>query len=301
MLRDFAKINTFLTVVREKSFSRASKKLGISQPAVTQQIKLIEIYMKTPIVDRKKNGIGLTHEGKELYKIAQKLERFINNTEIELLQAIQKNQTFVIGTSPSIGKYILPNFLGEIKDTIDNEINVVMDDSLEILQLLDERKINLALVGKLNNNSNIVFREWIDDELVLCSNEKLPKFLNKDQLFDYQWIIRNEDSPVHKIAVEKFTSSLIDYTKLDTLSAINSTTAIKRTLLKTKNSQKPIIALISKHAIVDEVENGELFTSRIKGIKLKRKLYMAYPKEEKKDAFVNKAVHFIMTKSKNIK
>ena len=42
MLKDFSKIETFLTVVREKSFSKASKKLGISQPAVTQQIKLLE-------------------------------------------------------------------------------------------------------------------------------------------------------------------------------------------------------------------------------------------------------------------
>lgn len=72
MLKDFSKINTFLTVVRERSFSKASKKLGISQPAVTQQIKLLEAYIKHPIVDRKKNGIGLTKEGKELYRIAQK-------------------------------------------------------------------------------------------------------------------------------------------------------------------------------------------------------------------------------------
>ena len=44
MLRDFAKLETFLTVVREKSFSKASAKLGISQPAVTQQMKYIEEY-----------------------------------------------------------------------------------------------------------------------------------------------------------------------------------------------------------------------------------------------------------------
>jgi DNA-binding transcriptional LysR family regulator len=57
MLRDFSKIETFLTVVREKSFSKASKKLGISQPAVTQQIKLLEAYFDTKIIERKKNGI----------------------------------------------------------------------------------------------------------------------------------------------------------------------------------------------------------------------------------------------------
>ncbi|MCG3716272.1 LysR family transcriptional regulator, partial [Aliarcobacter butzleri] len=51
MLTDFAKLETFLTVVREKSFSKASAKLGISQPAVTQQMKFIEDYLDVQIVD----------------------------------------------------------------------------------------------------------------------------------------------------------------------------------------------------------------------------------------------------------
>jgi hypothetical protein len=44
MLKDFAKLHTFLTVIKEKSFSKASAKHGISQPAVTQQIKFIVCY-----------------------------------------------------------------------------------------------------------------------------------------------------------------------------------------------------------------------------------------------------------------
>lgn len=77
MLKDFSKVETFLTVVREKSFSKASKKLGISQPAVTQQIKLLEEYLDIQIVDRKKNGIKLTTAGEELYKVALKLEKHL--------------------------------------------------------------------------------------------------------------------------------------------------------------------------------------------------------------------------------
>ena len=56
MLKDFTKLETFLTVVQEKSFSKASAKLGISQPAVTQQIKHIEEYLDTQIVERRKNS-----------------------------------------------------------------------------------------------------------------------------------------------------------------------------------------------------------------------------------------------------
>ena len=59
--------------------------MGISQPAVTQQIKYIEDYMQTKLLDRKKNGILLTKEGDELYRIAQRLEKCIQNTEKEIL------------------------------------------------------------------------------------------------------------------------------------------------------------------------------------------------------------------------
>ncbi|MFB1032169.1 MAG: LysR family transcriptional regulator, partial [Aliarcobacter cryaerophilus] len=94
MLNDFAKLETFLTVVREKSFSKASAKLGISQPAVTQQMKFIEDYLDVQIVDRKKNGIKLTKEGQILHGIALKIEKCVNSAEKELLKIMNKNTTF---------------------------------------------------------------------------------------------------------------------------------------------------------------------------------------------------------------
>jgi len=122
MLKDFAKLQTFLMVIKEKSFSKASAKLGISQPAVTQQIKFIEDYLDTKIVDRKKNGILLTKEGEELFRIAVRLEKAIANSEKEVLKIINKDFTFVMGSSNAIGNYILPNYLGDIKSRINNNV-----------------------------------------------------------------------------------------------------------------------------------------------------------------------------------
>jgi len=91
LLKDFVKLETFLTVARERSFSKASAKLGISQPAVTQQIKFIEKYLGAKIIERKKNGIKLTNEGEELYKIATRLEKEIHSCEQEVLKIINKD------------------------------------------------------------------------------------------------------------------------------------------------------------------------------------------------------------------
>ncbi|WP_456431741.1 LysR family transcriptional regulator, partial [Nitratifractor sp.] len=94
MLKDFTKLETFLTVVRERSFSKASAKLGISQPAVTQQIKFLETYLDTKIIERKKNGIRLTPAGEELYKIAVRLEKCIHDADADILRIINKKITF---------------------------------------------------------------------------------------------------------------------------------------------------------------------------------------------------------------
>lgn len=300
MLRDFAKINTFLTVVRQKSFSKASKKLGISQPAVTQQIKLLESYLKTPIVDRKKNGIGLTKAGKDFYKIAQKVERFINNTEKEVMQIIDKKATFMLGTSHSIGKYIVPSFLGDIKDTIGHDVNVQTGSSYDILELLTDRKIDIALVGTALPNNAIMYREWLSDELVLCSRAKLPQYLKKDALYDFKWLTRDDNSTVHSSLQDSFLNFGVDYNRFDIASVVSSSTVIKQTLLKTEISEnkKPLIAFMSKHAIKDEIENGSLYMARIRGLKFDRKLYVAYLKDEKQNALIDTAANYIISKSK---
>ncbi len=300
MLKDFSKINTFLTVVREKSFSRASKKLGISQPAVTQQIKLLEDYIKAPIVDRKKNGIGLTKEGKELYKIAQKLERFLNNTEKEVLNIIDKKITFIIGASHSVGKYMVPCFLGNIKEALDNNVSVKLGTSKEILDLLTEKKVDLALVGDVTPNSSVIFREWAEDELVLCSKSELPPYIKKEQLLNYKWLTRDDDSLTYKTIINKLSEHGVEYEKFDIASEVSSSTAIKQTLLRTPvdESQKPLIAFLSKHAAKDSLEQNDLNIARIKGLKFKTKLYIAYLKDDKQDAFVDRAVNYIMTKCK---
>lgn len=300
MLRDFAKINTFLTVVRQKSFSKASKKLGISQPAVTQQIKLLESYLKTSIVDRKKNGIGLTKSGKDFYKIAQKVERFINNTEKEVMQIIDKKATFMLGSSHSIAKYIVSRFLGNIKDAIGHDINVQAGTSKEILELLIDRKIDMALVGVTAPNNAIMYREWLSDELVLCSKSKLPQYFKKEALYDYKWLTRDDNSTVHTALQDSFLTFGVDYNKFDIASVVNSSTVIKQTLLKTEitNNKKPLIAFMSKHAIRDEVENGTLNMARIRGLKFDRKLYVAYLKDEKQNALIDTAANYIISKSK---
>jgi len=299
MLKDFAKLQTFLMVIKEKSFSKASAKLGISQPAVTQQIKYIEDYLDTKIVERKKNGILLTKEGEDLYRIAQRLDKAITSSEKELLKIINKEFTFVMGASFAIGNYILPNYLCDIKKKINNEVFMNVALSAEIIEQLEDKKIDLALIESPVFHDDIIYREWVEDELVIFSNQPISKQLKADDLTEFDWICRDEYSHTRKVTSEVFEEIGVQCTNFNVLGVLSSPTAIKETITHSdKNAQRPLVSIMSRHVIQDEIKNGTLFEARIKGYKIERKFYIAYLKERKHDAFVDNVVNFLLGISK---
>jgi DNA-binding transcriptional LysR family regulator len=299
MLKDFAKLQTFLMVIKEKSFSKASAKLGISQPAVTQQIKFIEDYLDTKIVERKKNGILLTKEGEDLFRIAQRLEKSIANSEKELLKIINKEFTFVLGASYAIGNYILPNYIGEIKKRIDNEVFMNVALSAEIIEQLEDKKIDLALIESPIFVDSMIYREWLEDELVLFSNQPIPKQLKAEDLMEFDWICRDEHSHTRKITAEVFEEIGVQCSNFSVIGVLSSPTSIKETILHSdRNAKRPLVSIMSRHVIKDDVAIGKLFEARIKNYKIERKFYIAYSKERKHDAFIDNVVNYLLSINK---
>ncbi len=299
MLKDFAKLQTFLMVIKEKSFSKASAKLGISQPAVTQQIKFIEDYLDTRIVERKKNGIILTKEGEDLYRIAQRLDKAIANSEKELLKIINKEFTFVMGSSYAIGNYILPNYLCDIKKRIGNEVHMLVGSSAEIIDQLEDKKIDVALIESPVFRDGIVYREWVEDELVVFSNQQIPKHLKVEDLMGFDWICRDENSHTRKLTSEIFEEMGVQCGSFNVLAVLSSPTSIKESILHAdNNSERPLVSVMSRHVIQSEIAEGKLFEARLKNYKIERKFYIAYSKEKKHDAFVDNVVNFLLSLTK---
>jgi DNA-binding transcriptional LysR family regulator len=297
MLKDFVKLETFLTVVRERSFSRASAKLGISQPAVTQQIKFIENYLGCKIIERKKNGIKLTGEGEALYKIASHIEKEIHHSEKDILKIINKELTFRLGASYTIGTYVIPGeCLNAMSEAIHNDVNLSIDVSDVIIQKLKERQLDVGLIESPIFDHDLIYREWLEDELIVASNVPLPKVLNTEELYDYRWICREEGSHTRRVVSEVFEELGVSCKSFDVISEVSNTTAVLQNLKKSKKEvAKPVVTIISKHAVADEVARGELFEARLRGYNMTRKFYIVYAKENKHNAYVDNVVDYILT------
>jgi DNA-binding transcriptional LysR family regulator len=297
MLKDFTKLETFLTVVRERSFSKASAKLGISQPAVTQQIKFIENYLNNKVIERKKNGIRLTSVGEELYKVAVKLEKCIYSVEMDIIRIIDKKITFKLGTSFTIGNYVLPgeclNSLGEV---INNDVKLTIEVSKKIVEMVKDRQIDLGLIEAYIPDNDLVIREWRDDEMVVFSNVPIPKILRPEDLYEFKWVCREEGSQTRKVVTDVFEDLGVTCSDFNVLSEVSNTTAVLQTIKRAKkDSKNPTVSIVSRYAIAEEVQNGTLYEGRIQGYTMLRKFYIVYHKNNKHNAYVNNAVDFILS------
>jgi DNA-binding transcriptional LysR family regulator len=296
MLNDFTKLSTFLTVVKEKSFSKASAKLGISQPAVTQQIRFIEDYLNVKIIDRKKNGVRLTKEGEQLLNIAQKIERCVSSAEREILKIMDKDITFSLGTSFVIGNYVLPTFLNNIKEKINNDTSVTVDDSAHTIEKLLDKQIDMALIESPVMEEGAIYREWLEDEIVIFSNQKLPRRAKDEDLLSYKWVCRDKNSHTRKVFKEHLEQAgMVDCDNFNIVSEASSPTTIIQTVMHSSTEDSPTCSIVSRHAISDLVAAGKLHEARLPNIKMKRKLYIAYLKDRKHDAFIENVVSYLMT------
>jgi DNA-binding transcriptional LysR family regulator len=296
MLKDFVKLETFLTVSRERSFSKASAKLGISQPAVTQQIKFIEKYLACKVIERKKNGIKLTNEGEELYKIATRLEKEIHSSEKDILKIINKEITFRLGASYTIGTYIIPGkCLNTIGEAINNDIKLDIDVSDNIVQKIKDRKLDVGLIESPIMHNELIYREWLEDELIVVSNVPIAKILKTEDLYEFDWICRNEGSNTRRVVSEVFEELGVSCKSFNVLSEVSNTTTVLQTLKKSERDEsKPVVSILSRYAVMDEINKGELFESRLRGFTMTRKFYIAYSKENKHNAYVDKVVNYVL-------
>src|SRR5574341_1163220 len=106
---DLHKLRGFFAVVRHGGFTSAARRLHLTQPSVSLQVKMLEREMGTQLLDRHSRRVILTREGEVLYELAQRLFE----TEDEINARFQGRgpravTRLTIATNQSVAAHILP-------------------------------------------------------------------------------------------------------------------------------------------------------------------------------------------------
>jgi DNA-binding transcriptional LysR family regulator len=162
-------MESLIYLVDEGSFSRAAKRVFLTQPSLTKHIKNLEEAVNAKIVNRENMGISLTPEGKILYDYARRILKLRDEAKEKILR-IKENESGNIFVSASTipATYILPHLLNKFKKFFpDIRAYIQANDSEETLGMILNNQAEIGLIGKQSLNRRLHVESLWKDTLVL--------------------------------------------------------------------------------------------------------------------------------------
>lgn len=213
--------HTFLTVCNEGNFYKASKKLFITQPAVSQNIKTLEEELGIKLFLRTTRPLTLTSEGKLIKESLENLFTQINSTQDYISQITHGHAGSIkIGTPSYIASILLPNLISKLSTKIPYlKYEIICKDSEELFELFILKKIDL-LIDSDPINPNLFHNyetKIIHEEqyCFVCTKEyKQTHNININSLSDleeYTLIVPSKNSSCTKYLNQLFLSNNLKF------------------------------------------------------------------------------------------
>ncbi|NWB99817.1 LysR family transcriptional regulator [Pseudomonas gingeri] len=136
----------FLTVAEEQSFSHAAKRLGMSQPPLTEQIQVLEQALKVKLFDRSRRGAQLTPVGAAILPAVRKFAEQLERLELAVYEAVAgQTGLLTIGAITTAMLDVLPALIEQLKSEYPHlTVSVREIDSVEAIPALEAGDIDLA-------------------------------------------------------------------------------------------------------------------------------------------------------------
>ena len=158
LMEHLEKIKYFQVIGESRSIQQAAKKIGIAQPALSKSLKILENAVGSLLVERSRQGIFLTHEGRLLLQFSYEIQDLVKNIEVNFRKASKGlSGSLNIGTHELYVPHLWPkilkksaNFFPELNLKLYTDVR-----SSNLLHLLTTRKLDLVIAIDSPNPSNI--------------------------------------------------------------------------------------------------------------------------------------------------
>ncbi|MDU3549540.1 MAG: LysR family transcriptional regulator, partial [Clostridium sp.] len=202
----------FCQVGKSKSFSKASKELYMTQPAVSQAIMQLEGELDIRLFNRTSKGVTLTNEGSLLYEYVNSAINLINVGEKKILEF--KDLTIgelKIGVGDTISKYFLLPYLEEFHNRYPNlKFKIINGTTLELCALIKSGEIDIAICNLPIDDPSLEFITCGEVRDIFVCGEKYKDLTKKkislEEMVKYPLIFLEPNSNSRKY-VENFMLS----------------------------------------------------------------------------------------------
>lgn len=273
-------MEALILLVEERSFSRAAKRMLVTQPALTKTIRNVEDCLGVKVVNRGNAGVSLTPEGKILHSYAQRIVRLRKEASDKILQLHERTGGDVYLSASTIpATYILPRALSDFKKHHpDIRVFVKAEDSEEVMNMVLDREVEIGCIGKNPDNAKLIAEPLWRDRLVMVVPKGHP-WIHKGHidlcdLLPEPFVLREKGSATRQV----FESYLKEH-KSTSLSALNvcgelgSSEAIKESVMAGLG-----VSVLSIHAVRRELAAKLLFEIPITSCRIERRFYLIHLK-----------------------
>jgi len=268
---DLKQLRSFLEVLQENSFTRASRKLKIGQATISHHINQLEEMLGVILIERSSKTFFVTSEGKAFKTFCERLFNDIENLKIELDRGIFGGIS-KIASSTIPSTYILPGIIAHIKkENPDITYNVEISDSREAVELIKEGKAELAIVGKMIKHPSLNYMHIFSDEIVLVGNSDLPDSIGVDSLREMPLIGREKGSGTRNAYEKILNEHNIVPSELNIAFECSTSESVKESAISGIGA-----AFISKLAIKKELKLKSLKIIKIKNFQIDRNFYSVH-------------------------
>lgn len=253
-------LRTFLEVASSGSFSAAAARLFVSQSAVSKQIRAIEDYFGTRLVERGRfrETVALTAAGRVLQDRALDLNRTLSDTRTLLREVTEGTKGILrIGASRTPGIYVLPRLLGLFADDRPGlSISLKLGNSSRVEAMVMADEVDMGFIGRPTGVEELVGTPCVEDRLyaVRCARRR----------HRCGFILRERGSSTREI-VERWAAQT--GVKMNVTMEVEDMECIKRLMCAGLG-----MSVLSRFAVEAELRSRRLRIVRLRGLPLRRSI-----------------------------
>lgn len=275
---DIHQLKVFASVFKNKSFSRASEELYLTQPTVSDHIKTLEEELGCKLFDRLGRTIIPTREAEALYSHAMEIIEKADNIR-DFIGHLKKEITgeLVIGASTIPGTYLMPPIMAKFQKMYPSiSFQILISDSRGIVEKISRHELLIGIVGAKLANSQITYMPFLEDELIAVSSPVLTKNkqLTLKELMKLPMVLREEGSGTRRETEKILEDKGISLEDIKVAGIFGSTDAVKQAVKAGLG-----VSILSRLSVKDELKYGIFREIKLSGTQMKRKFYIVTHKK----------------------
>lgn len=271
----FRQLQVFLCVYQTASYSKAGEQLGLTQPAVSSQIRQLEAALDVPVFEYVGRKLYCTAAGETLSKSISVMFdelRFLQSDLAAMKGQVAGDLNIVaVNTAQYVVPYLLKPFC-EQHPALNVDVRVV--NRAEAIKRLNDNQDHLVIMGIVPEEKPLASMPFLDNELLAVASHDHPIHLEKNvsvQDFLDAGLLSRESGSGSRLALELFAQQ--NRLSVSPIMQLGSNDAVKHGVLAGLG-----VAVLPKLSILPELKLGSLKTVPLEGFPLKRSWCVVYPK-----------------------